>query len=286
VSPSDVPLRRRLLELPTEGRAPDAEAVRHRWSLFLELLRWAESGSCRHDAILRYFGDEEETLAGCGRCDVCRELADVGADASAEETAVVVRKALSAVARIHGRFGLGAAVALLRGDTDERLSRARLDQTRTFGALADRSEEWLWRLLRRCITPGWIDFEGGDRPVALLTADGAAVMRGERAAKLLLPSEARRAPGAAARPARVAVDDGALDERERALFEALRHYRLERSRRDGVPPYAVATDRALRDIARLRPADLDALEQAHGIGPAKAKRYGAELLAVVRSAPA
>ena len=50
----------------------------------------------------------------------------------------------------------------------------------------------------------------------------------------------------------------------------------------GVPPYVVATDRALRDIAALRPASLDELEQAHGIGPAKAARYGAGLLEVVR----
>ena len=35
--------------------------MRHKWNLFLELMRWAEGGSCRHDAILRYFGDEEET---------------------------------------------------------------------------------------------------------------------------------------------------------------------------------------------------------------------------------
>ena len=285
VSPSDVPLRRRLLELPTDGRAPDPESVRHRWSLFLELLRYAESGSCRHDAILRYFGDEEETLAGCGRCDVCQQLGDPDADASAEETALIVRKALSGVARVHGRFGLGAAVALLRGEADERLARTGLDQTRTFGALADRSEDWLLRLLRRCITPGWIDFEGAERPVALLTAEGAAVMRGEQPAKLLLPSDAplrRTAATPGARAPRAAHDDEALDVADRALFDALRRYRLERARKDGVPPYAVATDRALRDIARLRPQDAATLELAHGIGPAKVKRYGAELLAVVR----
>jgi len=288
VSPSDVPLRRRLLELPTEGRAPDAESVRHKWSLFLELLRYAESGSCRHDAILRYFGDEEETLAGCGRCDVCQQLGDPGAEASAEETATVVRKALSAVARIHGRYGLGAAVALLRGEADERLARSGLDRTRTFGALAERSEDWLWRLLRRCITPGWIDFEGAERPVALLTAEGAAVMRGDEPARLLLPSDAplRRAATGATAPSKAPRDDEALDPAERELFEALRRYRLDRSRRDGLPPYAVATDRALRDIARLRPQDLDTLVLAHGIGPAKVERYGTELLAVVRSAAA
>jgi ATP-dependent DNA helicase RecQ len=48
-----------------------------------------------------------------------------------------------------------------------------------------------------------------------------------------------------------------------------------------VPPYVVASDRTLRDVARLVPRDLAELEQAHGIGPAKASRYGAELLAVL-----
>jgi ATP-dependent DNA helicase RecQ len=287
VAPGDVPLRRRLLELPTDGRAPDPEGVRHKWGLFLELLRWTESGSCRHDAILRYFGDEAETLSGCGRCDVCVELADAGDAASGEEVATIVRKALSAVARIHGRFGLGAAVALLRGRADERLARTGLDATRTFGALAERSDDWLLRLLRRCITPGWIDFEGGDRPVALLTAEGAAVMRGERPAKLLLPRDRAQATATATPRAdrrATARDDDALDDVERAIFERLRQVRMERARRDGVPPYVVASDRTLRDLARLRPTTLDELRQAHGIGDAKAKRYGGALLAAI-SAP-
>src|SRR5690606_5917202 len=174
LAPADVPLRRRLLELPVEGRAPDPEIVRHKWNLFLELLRWAEGGSCRHDAILRYFGDEEETLAGCGRCDVCRRLAEPGDEVDPEETALVVRKALSAVARVHGRFGMGAAVSLLRGVEDPRLVRAGLHRTPTFGVLRERSDAWLLRLLRRCVTPGWIDFAGDERPVVRLTPEGAA----------------------------------------------------------------------------------------------------------------
>lgn len=278
LAPADVPLRRRLLELPTEGRLPDPATVRHKWSLFLELLRWAEGGSCRHDAILRYFGDEAETLAGCGRCDVCRELADGAVEADPEATALIVRKALSAVARVHGRFGLGAAVSLLRGNEDPRLVRARLHETRTFGILREHDDQWLLRLLRRCVTPGWVDFEGAERPVVRLTAEGAAVMRGEKPARLLLPPERRSAP----------ADDDALDETARTLFEALRAWRLERARTESVPPYVVASDRTLRDVARERPGDRAALERCHGIGPAKAERYGVELLALVggRAAPA
>ena len=151
VSPGDMALRRRLIERGGDGQAPDPAVVQHKWELFLELMRYAEGGSCRHDAVLRYFGDEEETLAGCGHCDVCLRLeaGDQGPDP--EVVSTTVRKALSAVARIHGRFGLGAAAKLLRGGEDPRLARAGLDRTRTHGTLSEHSEEWLLRLLRRCV---------------------------------------------------------------------------------------------------------------------------------------
>ncbi len=282
ISAGDMAVRRHLIERSAMEAGADAENIRHKWNLFLELMRWAEGGSCRHDAILRYFGDEEETLSGCGRCDNCVDL--VSAAENPEEVTLIVRKALSAVARIHGRFGLQAAAKLLRGVKDPRLEAAGLDQTPTFGVLADRSDDWLTRLLRRCVTAGWVDFHGGDRPVVVLTSEGRAVMRGDRPARVLLPpplgpanrSLAPRQPGAA-------VEDEALDEVGRELFEALRRHRLEVARNEGVPPYVVASDKTLREIATLRPGTVEDLLLVHGIGPSKADRYGEGLLAVVSS---
>src|SRR6267142_1673995 len=114
VSTRDLPLRRALLERGAGDATADPAVIEHKWSMFLELMRWAEGGSCRHDAILRYFGDEAETLAGCGRCDVCLALG-VEMDAhDPEGVTLIVRKALSGVARVHGRFGLQLAVKLIR----------------------------------------------------------------------------------------------------------------------------------------------------------------------------
>ena len=284
VSPGDAPLRRRLIE-QGGGEPASADLVEHKWSLFLELLRWAEGGGCRHDAILRYFGDEAETLDGCGRCDVCLALAAPQSAESAEETTLVARKALSAVARIDGRFGLQAAAKLLHGDEDPRLQRSGLDRTPTFGALRERSEEWLLRLLRRCVTAGWIDFHGDDRPVVVLTPDGRAVMKAERPARIVLPPDRAATPparrGAPPRDAKRPPASDDLDEQALALFEALRRRRLEIAREEKVPPYVVASDRTLRDVALLRPRNLDELKLAHGIADAKAARYGERLLAVV-----
>ncbi len=49
----------------------------------------------------RYFGDEAESLGGCGRCDVCRDLDEGEKDdpEARERDALVVRKALAGVAR-------------------------------------------------------------------------------------------------------------------------------------------------------------------------------------------
>jgi ATP-dependent DNA helicase RecQ len=293
VATQDIALRRRLLERDIDGVFPEPAVVEHKWGLFLELMRWAEGGSCRHDAILRYFGDVEDELAGCGRCDVCRSLGDEAA-ADPEEVALVVRKALSGVARVHRRFGLHAAVKLLRGVEDPRLARSGLDRTRTFGILSDRGEEWVTRLLRRCVTAGWVDFHGHEHPVLLLTPQGDAVMKGMQPARILLPSDEEARPKAvapaersaekAARAAQAAAAAAELDDAGETIFAALRAYRMERARADGVPPYVVASDRTLREIALLRPHSLDELAQAHGIGPMKLERYGEALLDVVAKA--
>jgi ATP-dependent DNA helicase RecQ len=307
---NDLPLRRRLIETAADGEAPAREVVEHKWGLFLELVRWAEAGSCRHDAILRYFGDEAETLAGCGICDVCMRLGSEAHRSSEgpgepqangvgdpEAVTLVVRKALSAVARVEGRFGLGAAVALLRGAADERLTRTGLHQTPTFAILAEHDADWLQRLLRRCVTAGWVDFEGDRRPVVRLTQAGRAVMLGERPARIELPDRHRAGVGRSGRGATPPTGEGAAAPRrdrppgvaardlcagDRALWEALRAQRLALARAAGAPPYVIAHDRTLAEIVRWKPRTLADLEQVYGMGPARIARYGEGLLAVVK----
>jgi ATP-dependent DNA helicase RecQ len=290
VGAGDLALRRALLERGTEGAEPDPAMVEHKWGMFLELIRWVEGGSCRHDAILRYFGDEAETLAGCGRCDICQGLQadqDVG---DQERVTLIVRKALSGVARVHERFGLQTVVKLIHGEPDERIERAGLTRLPTFGNLKEHAAPWLLALLRRCVSAGWVSFSGRERPVVVLTEEGRAVMKGQRPARLLLPPLAWRAAApAAGRPRepsrhRPAAEATELDVAAQGLFEALRRHRLTVARVEGVAPFIVASDRTLREIAMLRPRTLDELQLAHGVGRHKAERYGAGLLQVVAAA--
>jgi len=302
---SDLALRRRLIEAGGDNEPTAAAVVEHKWGLFLELMRWVESGSCRHDAILRYFGDQEEALGGCKQCDNCLSLDDTPQVAS-EELQLIVRKALSGIARVHGRYGLTAAVKLLRGQSDERLAKRGLDRVRTFGILKDESEEWLTRLLRRLVTAGLVVFTGEDRPIVVLTEAGRAVMEGQQQARVLLPSRSRRSGRSGLSPkgkGRAAHSSGApppvrfssepvthrsadaeaeLDDASLDLFQALRAHRLSVARSESVPPFVVASDRTLRDMARAQPRSEADLLEVHGMGPVKAARYGAGFLEIVQ----
>jgi ATP-dependent DNA helicase RecQ len=280
-SAKDIALRRRLLEADTDGRAPDPTLVEHKWNLFVELLRWAEGGSCRHTAILRYFGTEDPPEA-CGRCDVCRELEE---DATPpEEVTLIVRKALSAVARVKGKLGLTMVAKLLHGDSDPKLERMGLMAVPTFGVLKEKPHTWLVALLRRCVTAGWVAFSSGDRPVVFLTQEGQQVMHGNRSVRLRLPLErTSRADGNERRRRSVPPPSAGapLAEGDEALFQALRAHRLAVAREAAVAPYVIASDRSLRDLAAQRPRDLGQLLEVYGFGQTRAERYGAGFLAVI-----
>jgi DNA helicase-2/ATP-dependent DNA helicase PcrA len=68
------------------------------------------------------------------------------------------------------------------------------------------------------------------------------------------------------------------------IFDALRTWRRDRAKADGVPAYVVFHDRTLAEIAERRPATQAELAGIPGVGPAKLERYAEDVLAALRPA--
>jgi ATP-dependent DNA helicase RecQ len=66
-----------------------------------------------------------------------------------------------------------------------------------------------------------------------------------------------------------------------SLYEALRLWRLAEAKGQSIPPYVIFHDSVLREIASLRPANLDELAQIKGVGASKLERYGRRVLGVL-----
>jgi DNA helicase-2/ATP-dependent DNA helicase PcrA len=63
--------------------------------------------------------------------------------------------------------------------------------------------------------------------------------------------------------------------------EALRAWRLERSRNDAVPAYVVLHDSTIADIVAAQPRNQRELSRIAGIGPTKLERYGDDILRII-----
>jgi ATP-dependent DNA helicase RecQ len=68
------------------------------------------------------------------------------------------------------------------------------------------------------------------------------------------------------------------------LFEALRAWRRDRAKEQGVPPYVIFHDSTLREVAARKPASLGELSAIEGIGDTKLERHGESLLDAIAQA--
>jgi ATP-dependent DNA helicase RecQ len=71
-------------------------------------------------------------------------------------------------------------------------------------------------------------------------------------------------------------------EPDAGLLERLRGQRTALARAESIPPYCVFHDQTLREMAISRPVDREHLLQIRGIGRAKADKYGAIFLELIR----
>jgi len=267
-SSGDIALRRRLID---EG---SREHIARQWGLFRELLRYLDARSCRHDFILRYFGDERETLGGCGHCDVCVLLGDTPPQ-SIEESTLVVQKALSGVARTNRRAGLQSVADMLRGQPTSKVQKFGMRELSTFGLLKEYDAESMMALLRALLAAGWIDLTPTQYPVPFVTQVGWDVMKGSKPARIVLPERVR------VRTRVVNLPPPALDPRDAKLLDALRAHRATIAHRIGMPAYVVAHDRTLIELATKKPRTRDELRSVYGFGPHRADQYGDGFLRVI-----
>ncbi len=269
---------------PVDLRARTEKARRDRRRLDL-MLRYAFVRSCRKRFILDYFSGEPGpgSTEGCGSCDVCLDWSSGPSRELSDEENREVRIALSAVARLNGRFGAVRLAQVLTGSRARDIKGWGLDRIKTYGMLSHWSIERVKDLLSMLVDAGLLErlrIEGGRAAFVIgLTAMGRDVMRGQTRPRLPLPAASAPKPAAKSPVAR----SGPRLPADRNLLSGLKTWRLEESLRRGVPAYVVLHDKTLSQLASERPTDLDGLGRIHGLGPAKLKKYGAEIIEMIRS---
>ncbi|HEX4793811.1 MAG TPA: ATP-dependent DNA helicase RecQ [Humisphaera sp.] len=256
------------------------------------MIRYAQTSRCRRQMILDYFGDETEAT-NC-KCDVCRRGRDLDPDAPQEaavvddDTIILVRQLLSAIARLNGKFGVGVVAEVLAGTDNEKTQRWGFNQLTVFGLLRIHSIKKIIAMLHRVMEAGLARQRDPDgvkfRPVIELTPSGVAVMKAQQLPPASLADLLPRRSSSSGR--RVVPVDGdstiALDPEAAQRFDRLRAVRSQLARDQQLPAYVICHDRTLKLIAHAAPSDLEGLQEVKGMGPHKAKLYGESFLKAIR----
>jgi ATP-dependent DNA helicase RecQ len=112
--------------------------------------------------------------------------ANAGRGLSEAET-IVVKKILSCVARLNGRFGKGTVAAVLRGSSSKQVVEHRLDQFSTYGLLKEMTQDEITAYMKALIQAGCVDVAKGQYPTVSLTDFGRDVMQSKADVMLALP---------------------------------------------------------------------------------------------------
>ncbi len=262
-----------------------AERDRRRLRL---MLRFAGSRSCRHRAILDYFGDvaAEESCPGCDNCQRNAGHTERPRRALNEEEWLDVQKALSCVARLNRRFGIARVAQVLTGSRSQQILQQNLHEVRTYGAMTGRSQAVVRGLLEALLDAECLEIIGDEYPMLAITTYGRAVMLRQEDVRLALPEKA--VPGNTRNPDVVVSKLGEVldNSLKPALAEALKSWRGETARKRGQPAYVILTNATIDEIARVSPTDRDSLLAVSGIGPARLETYGEEILRIVEESVA
>ena len=101
--------------------------------------------------------------------------------------AIVVKKILSCVARLNGRFGKGTVAAVLRGSSSKQVIEHHLERLSTYGLLRDMTQDDITVYIKALIQSGCISVGRNQYPTVSLTDFGREVMMSRAEVMLELP---------------------------------------------------------------------------------------------------
>ncbi|CAM3897549.1 MULTISPECIES: ATP-dependent DNA helicase RecQ [Rahnella] len=261
--PADMAWLRRCLEEKPAGAQQDVE--RHKLNA---MNAFAEAQTCRRLVLLNYFGEGKQNA--CGNCDVCLD------PPKRYDGLLDAQKALSVVARVGQRFGLGYVVEVLRGSNNQRIREYGHEKLSVYGIGKEHSNEHWTSVVRQLIHLGLITQNIAMHSALQLTESARPVLRGEIPLQLAVPRiQTLKIKSSASQK----TYGGNYD---RKLFAKLRKLRKSLADDNNVPPYVVFNDTTLLEMAEHLPVSASDLLDITGVGQRKLEKFGRPFMAMIR----
>ena len=245
--------------------------------LLSEVVAYAESSQCRRKLLLHYFG-EEYPQDNCGSCDNC--LNPKPTFDGRKEMCRVIELILS----MPENFKMEHLANILTGKQNAVITSYHHDQLPLFGSGKDHTEKFWCTVIHQGLILHLLDKGIETYGLISVTDKGKEFFEHPTALQLV---EDRIFPDGVSEEED--DDDGAAASLkagggggDMTLLSMLKDLRKDMGRRLKLQPWIIFGDPALEDMSILYPITYDELKNCQGVGEGKARKFGAEFIALIK----
>lgn len=239
--------------------------------LLLETAAYAEAAICRRTVLLHYFG-EEYTEKNCGNCDNCLN------PKKQVEAQELLQTVLEAVIALKEKFKTEYVVNVLLGKETSEIETYNHQDLEVFGSGDDEDDKTWNAVIRHALIEGYLDKDIENYGLLKTTKKGKDFLKKPVSFKIVKDNDFDEEDNDDV----VIKTSGGSSAMDPVLFSIMSDLRKKMAKKLNVPPYVIFQDPSLEAMATIYPINLDELQNIPGVGAGKAKRYGAEFVALIK----
>lgn len=238
-----------------------------------ETMAYAESNQCRRKMLLNYFGEVYPT-ENCGNCDNC--LHPRRRFEGSEEMKMVIEL----IESLPEHFQLVHLASILAGESNSIIKSYNHDESPLFGIGKDHPFKFWCNIIHQGLVLHLLEKEIETYGLISVTREGREFFESNQ--PLMLTEGRSFAEG---------EDDDEDDEPgpkagseagDPVLLSMLKDLRKDLARKKGLQPWIIFSDPSLDDMSIMYPFTTEELMRCQGVGEGKAKKYGAEFVALIK----
>ncbi len=239
-----------------------------------EMVSYAESGTCRRKALMKYFGEEYEA-DNCNNCDNCLHPKP---RLEAKEEMVY---ALETILAMKQGFKTKDIVDVLVGNRTSNVKLYRHDQLEQFGQGSDHDELYWKAVLRQGVLDNLLVKVIEKFGLLQLTPAGHDFIKNPHEMTVICDHD--YSDNAAHGDDDMVMGEGGGDAAgDETLYAMLESLRRDMARRANLPPYVIFQENSLKDMTIQYPCNIEEMSHCVGVGMGKAQKYGGPFVELIK----
>ena len=227
----------------------------------MEVVDYSETGTCRRQFLLHYFGEGFDIKKCNEMCDNCANPKE-----KLEGKEYMIH-ALKVIEELGSHYRIKYLTDYLIGKKSQEILSFRHDKKASFGVGSEKDGPFWSSVLRQAILHDFIIKEIEDYGVLSITDAGLDYLKNPKSIEITLNHEF----STETLPSVSAGRTVALDQ---TLVKMLKDLRKQVSKQKNLPPFVIFQDTSLNDMATQYPITMDEMANIAGVSKGKALKYG------------